>query len=70
MKELERITEIYKVDTEVEAAKLIQEAKDQQLNGNYELTKYESKYRCKKQKGAIVEEWYTVTLQKDFALGE
>ena len=35
-----------------------------------DLTKYESKYRTKKVKGEIVEEWYQVTLQKDFNIGE
>jgi len=66
MKELKRITEIYKVATEEEATELIQEFKDGQATGDYEITKYESKYRNKKAKGEIVEEWYSVLIQKDY----
>lgn len=70
MRELVRTTDLYKVDTEAEAVKLIQECKDEQMAGGYELTKYESKYRTKKAKGEIIESWYQVLLQKDFDLGE
>lgn len=70
MRQLVRTTDVYKVDTEAEAVSLIQECKDNQGTEGYELTKYESKYRTKKAKGEIVEEWYQVTLQKDFDLGE
>lgn len=70
MKELKRITEIYKVDTETAAAQLIQEFKDGQGTGNYELTKYSSQYKNKKAKGEIVEEFYMVAVQKDYALEE
>ena len=70
MKELKRTTDVYKVSTEAEAAQLIQEFKENAAAEGYDLTKYESKYRNKKLKGEIVEEWYVVTLQKDFDLGE
>lgn len=70
MKQLIRTTDFFKVDTEPEAVQLIQEYKDNQSNEGYDLTKYESKYRTKKAKGEIVEEWYQVTLQKDFDVGE
>ena len=70
MKVLQRITEVYKVDTEEEAAALIEEFKDGAGPGGYEVTKYESKYRNKKAKGEIVEEWYVATIQKDYDMGE
>lgn len=70
MKELKRTTDVYRVDTEAEAAQLIQEFKDSAGAEGYDLTKYESKYRTKKKKGEVEEEWYMVTLQKDFASEE
>ena len=70
MKELKRVTDVFKVDTEAAAAQLIQEYKDKAREEGYDLTKYESKYRNKKVKGEIAEEWYMVTLQKDFAIEE
>lgn len=70
MKELKRVTDVFKVDTEAAAAQLIQEYKDAAGAEGYDLTKYESKYRNKKKKGEIEEEWYIVTLQKDFAIEE
>jgi len=70
MKELKRTTDVYRVDTEVEAAQLIQEFKDNAGAEGYDLTKYESKYKCKKKRSKgeveIESEWYMVTLQKDF----
>jgi hypothetical protein len=66
MEILKRITEVYKVDTEQAASDLIQKFKDDSGEGGYEVTKYESKYRNKKAKGEIVEEFYMVTVQKDF----
>lgn len=70
MRSLVRTTDIFKVDTESEAVTLVQEYKDNASSEGYDLTKYESKYRNKKTKGEIVEEWYQVTLQKDFDIGE
>lgn len=69
VKELTRTTDIYRVDTEIEAAALIEEFKEKASSEGYDLTKYESKYRNKKSKGEIIDEWYLVTLQKDFDVG-
>lgn len=66
MKELKRVTEVYRVDTEPEAVQLIEEFKAAAGEGGYDVTKYESKYRNKKQKGEIVDEFYMVTIQKDY----
>ena len=56
-------TEIYRVATEAEAKKLIEEAK---ADNHFILTKYTSQFKEKKQKGEVVDEWYKVTLTKSF----
>lgn len=63
-KYLVRVTEQYRVDDEFEAKNLIEESKN---NSNFTLNKYSSEYKCKKVKGEIEDEWYRVTLVKDFA---
>ena len=63
-KYLIRVTEQYRVDDEFEAKNLIEESKN---NSNFTLNKYSSEYKCKKVKGEIEDEWYRVTLVKDFA---
>jgi hypothetical protein len=68
MKMLMRTTDVFRVDSEIEAAALIEEFKEKASSEGYDLTKYESKYRNKKAKGEIVDEWFVVTLQKDFAM--
>ena len=62
-KYLINVTETYRVDTEAEAAKIIEEAK---VDGNYVLSKYSSVKKERKQKGEIVDEWYKLTLTKVF----
>ena len=57
------VTETYRVDTEAEAAKIIEEAK---IDGNYVLSKYSSVKKERKQKGEIIDEWYRLTLTKVF----
>ena len=57
------VTETYRVDTETEAAKIIEEAK---VDGKYVLSKYSSVKKERKQKGEIVDEWYKLTLTKVF----
>jgi hypothetical protein len=64
MAQLLRITEMYRVDDEDQAAALIEQAKAD--SKDYLLTKYESKVREKKAKGEVIESWVVVTLQKDF----
>lgn len=66
MAELKRETVIYRVESETEAETLIKEFKENQAKGNYEVTKYQSVYKNKKEKGEIVDEWYLVTIQKDY----
>ena len=52
-------TEVYRVDTEKEAAELINKAKQDR---EYDLAKYSSTKKERKQKGEIIDEWYQVTL--------
>ena len=56
-------TEVYRVDNDVSAAALIDEAK---AETKYILAKYSSVKKEKKAKGEIVDEWYQVTLVKKF----
>ena len=56
-------TEVYRVDTDIEAEALINEAK---ADSNYILTKYNCQQKELKQKGEIVDSWYRVTLVKEF----
>ena len=56
-------TEVFRVETDEEAKNLIEEAKTSSM---FELGKYSSEFKVKKQKGEIVDEWYKVTLVKHF----
>lgn len=57
------VTETYRVDTEAEAAVLIDEAKK---DNKYDLKKYISQKKERKQKGEVVDEWHQVVLTKIF----
>lgn len=57
------VTETYRVDTEAEAAVLIDEAKK---DNKYDLKKYISQKKERKQKGEVVDEWHQVILTKIF----
>lgn len=63
MNYLVRTVETHRVANETEAKKLIESAK---ADKTYTLSKYSSEYKCSKAKGEVVEEWYRVTLTKDF----
>lgn len=62
-KYLVSVCEKYRIDTEEEALKFIESAKN---CSNYELTKYSTQKKCKKMKGEIIDEWIQVTLTKQF----
>lgn len=57
------VTETYRVDTEEEAARLIEESKN---NSKYTLAKYSSVHKERKQKGDIIDEYEKVSLTKVF----
>ena len=62
--------ETYRVETDEQARALIEECANNQFKEGYKLTNHTSKYRNKKVKGEIVEEWYEVTLTRSFDIGE
>lgn len=63
MKYLIKTVETYRVASEEEAKQVIEDAKKE---GGYFLSKYNSEYKCTKAKGEVVDEWYRVTLTKEF----
>ena len=58
-----KVTEQYRCDTETEAKKLIEEAKE---NHQYTVVKSSDEIKTLKQKGEIVDEWRRVTITKEF----
>ena len=58
-----KTTETYRVGSEQEAADLIESAKKAM---EYTLAKYSSQFKVAKQKGEVIDEWYLVTLHKEF----
>lgn len=60
----------YRVDTEEEAVNLIDQTKQRQASGGYEVTKSGYVLKTKKQKGVIIEAWYIVTITLNYDLGE
>jgi len=55
--------ETYRVDTEAEATKAIEEAKN---DSSYTLGKYTSEHKERKSKGEVVDEYWKLTLTKLF----
>lgn len=55
--------ETYRVDTEAEATKVIEDAKK---DGSYILGKYTSEHKERKSKGEVIEEFWKVALTKNF----
>ena len=58
-----KVEEVYRADTESEAAQIINEAKK---DSNFILAKYSSVKRERKQKGELIDEWTRVSLTKMF----
>ena len=56
-------TETYRVDTEIESAKVIEEAKK---DTTYVLGKYTNEHKERKLKGEVVDEYWKLTLTKLF----
>jgi hypothetical protein len=63
MKYLTKVVETYRVDTEGEAKKLIEDAKNQRA---FTLVKYTSEHKERKAKGEIIDEYELVSLTKAF----
>ena len=62
-KYLLKVEEVYRADSEAEAAQIIEDAKK---DDQFILSKYTSVKRERKQKGEIIDEWMRVTLTKTF----
>lgn len=67
MKELMKTTDVFKVDSEDEAIKLIEQYRDKQVEEHYKLTKSGYVLKTKKSKGEIVDSWVIVTVETTFA---
>lgn len=63
MKYLLTTTEVYRVDSENEAKKMIEEAKE---DNHFILKKYTSEYKERKQKGEVIDTYWKVSLVKTF----
>ncbi len=63
MKYLTQVTEVYRVDSEEEVLKMIDEAKQDK---RFTLTKHASQYKERKAKGEVIDQWYKVSLTKTF----
>ena len=63
MKYLTQVTETYRVDTEDQVLKMIEEAKQ---DGRYTLVKHASQYKERKAKGEVIDAWFKVSLTKQF----
>jgi len=66
MRILLKTTDVYRVDNEEEAVKMINEYKDNQANGGYSLTKSGYVLKTKKSKGEIVDSWAVVSVEKTY----
>lgn len=56
-------TEMYRADNELEAQQLIEDAKQESA---FNLVKYTSQKKERLSKGELIDEWYRVTLTKQF----
>jgi hypothetical protein len=61
-----KTTDVYRVNDEEEAVRLIAEFKDKQIEGGYTLTKSGYVLKTKKSKGEIIDAWAVVTVERTF----
>ena len=64
MKYLIKTTEQYRISSEQEAIEFINQEKK---SNKYTVSKYSSELKTTKAKGEIVDEWFRVTITKEFA---
>jgi hypothetical protein len=64
MKYLIQTTEVYRVDSEAEVDKIIEDAKNDR---HYIVKKYTSQYRERKQKGEVIDAFWRLSITKEFA---
>lgn len=63
-------TEQYRVDTEEQAIALIQDFKDNQASGGYEITKSGYTMKTKKSKGEIIDLFFLCDITMNFNIGD
>jgi hypothetical protein len=61
-----KTVETYRAESESEAQTFIDEQKDRANSGEFELKKYVTEKKQVKSKGEVVEEFYLVTVTKNF----
>lgn len=68
MKQLKTETLTFKIDSEQEAMDTIEKYKDNQTVENYTLTKYNTTYKCKKDRktSEIVDEYWMCVVTKEY----
>ena len=62
-KYLVSVQEVYRADTETEATRLIEEAKE---SSEFILAKYNCEHKERKAKGEVIDEYWKVSLHKSF----
>lgn len=67
-KQLKTETLVFKVDSEQLAMDTIEEYKNNQVTNGYTLTKYNTTYKCKKNRktGEIEDEFWLVSVTKEY----
>lgn len=67
-KQLKTETLVFKVNSEQLAMDTIEEYKNNQVNENYTLTKYNTTYKCKKNRktGEIEDEYWLCSVTKEY----
>lgn len=68
MKQLKTETLTFKIDSEQEAMDTIEKYKDNQAIENYTLTKYNTTYKCKKDRktGELTDEYWMCVVTKEY----
>ena len=68
MKQLKTETLVFKVDSEQLAMDTIEQYKDNQIVEDYTLTKYNTTYKCKKNRktGELEDEYWLVSVTKEY----
>ena len=63
MKYLTQVVETYRIDSEADVIKMIEEAK---ADNRFTLVKHSSQYKERKQKGEVVDSWWKLSITKQF----
>lgn len=63
---LMKTTDVFRVDTEEEAMAMIEDFKEKQTEGGFNVSKSGYVLKTKKSKGEIVDAWYICTIERTF----